>query len=66
MQTVREFSASRRLEVPTLSAFGIDEAGYKAAMSQMAEDAVRSGAPGNNPKIADQKDITDLFQKAWA
>jgi alcohol dehydrogenase class IV len=60
------YEYNRRLEVPTLSAFGIDEAGYKAAMSQMAEDAVRSGAPGNNPKIADQKDITDLFQKAWA
>lgn len=60
------YDYNRRLEVPTLSGFGIEEAKYKAAMSQMAEDAVRSGAPGNNPKIADQKDITDLFQKAWA
>lgn len=60
------YEYNSRLEVPTLSGFGIDEAAYQAAMAQMAEDAVRSGAPGNNPKIADQNDITDLYQKAWA
>ena len=60
------YDYNSRLDVPTLSSFGIDEGAYRAAMGQMAEDAVRSGAPGNNPKIADQKDITDLYQKAWA
>ncbi len=55
-----------RLEVPSLSQFGLNEAAYFAAVDQMAEDAVRSGAPALNPKIADQKDITDLYRNVWA
>ena len=60
------FDYNERLDVPSLSGFGISEPDYEAAIDQMAEDAIRSGAPGNNPKIPDHNDITDLFQKAWA
>ena len=39
---------------------------YAAAQAAMAADALRSGAPALNPKIADQTQITDLYKKAWA
>ena len=39
---------------------------YVAAQAAMAADALRSGAPALNPKIADQTQITDLYKKAWA
>ena len=60
------YDYNHRLEVPTLAEFGIDAPSYEAAQPAMAEDAVRSGAPANNPRIADQSEITDLYQKAWA
>jgi alcohol dehydrogenase class IV len=60
------YEYNERLEVPSLSKFGIDAQAYHDAQQAMAEDAVRSGAPGNNPRIADINDITDLYQKAWA
>jgi len=49
-----------------MSAFGIDAGAYAAAQAAMAADALRSGAPALNPKIADQTQITDLYKKAWA
>ncbi len=60
------YDYNHRLEVPTLAEFGIDAQGYASAQMAMAEDAVRSGAPANNPRVADQNEITDLYQKAWA
>lgn len=55
-----------RLDVPTLSGFGIDKGAYFAAADHMAEDAVRSGAPNNNPRVGTTQDIKDLFEEAWA
>mgnify|MGYP000147123141 FL=1 len=57
---------NEHLEVPSLSEFGINQTEYLTAVSQMAEDAVRSGAPANNPRIPDTQEITDLFEEAWA
>jgi alcohol dehydrogenase class IV len=60
------YAYNTRLEVPKMSAFGIDAGAYVAAQAAMAADALRSGAPALNPKIADQTQITDLYKKAWA
>ena len=60
------YAYNTRLEVPKMSAFGIDAGAYAAAQAAMAADALRSGAPALNPKIADQTQITDLYKKAWA
>ena len=54
-----------RLDVPSLSGFGIDHAAYSNAAGQMADDAVRSGAPANNPRVGSVEEITDLFHEAW-
>jgi len=55
-----------RLDVPTMSGFGIDKDAYTAAAAHMAEDAVRSGAPNNNPRVGSAQEITDLYHEAWA
>jgi alcohol dehydrogenase class IV len=60
------YEYNNRLEVPTMSAFGIDMNAYVSAQAAMAGDAVRSGAPAHNPRVADQSDIIDLYKKAWA
>ena len=59
------YDYNARLEVPTLSGFGLDLDRYTQKQAAMADDALRSGAPNHNPRVPDQQDIIDLFQKAW-
>ncbi len=59
------YAMNAQLDVPSLSGFGIDHAAYSEATAQMAEDAVRSGAPANNPRVGSVEEITDLFHEAW-
>ena len=60
------YAYNDRLDVPTLSGFGVNKAAYFAAADQMAQDAVRSGAPNNNPRVGTTQEIKDLFEEAWA
>ena len=60
------FAYNDRLEVPSMQAFGIDGNAFSDALEQMAEDALRSGAPNNNPRIADKDEIIALFLQAWS
>ena len=54
------------LDVPSLSGFGIQKAEYFSATKQMAEDALRSGAPNNNPRIGNEQQIIELYTEAWS
>jgi alcohol dehydrogenase class IV len=54
------------LEVPTLAEFGVDKAQYEGLLANMAEQALASGSPGNNPKIPVLNDIIALYRKVWA
>ena len=56
----------RDLRVPTPSAFGISESKWNALLPVMAEQALASGSPANNPRIAERDDIIDLYEKVWA
>ena len=60
------YAYKNRLEVPSMLAFGIDQGAFADALDQMAEDALRSGAPNNNPRIADKEEIISLFLQAWS
>src|SRR5690348_14752477 len=42
---------NRDLSVPTPAAYGIDEAAWTGKMALMAEQALASGSPGNNPRV---------------
>ena len=53
------------LAVPTLAAFGVEKAQYDTLLANMAEQALASGSPGNNPKIPALNDIIELYRKVW-
>jgi len=53
------------LEVPTLAEFGVEKAQYDALLVNMAEQALASGSPNNNPTIPSLKDIIGLYTKVW-
>lgn len=57
---------NERLAVPTMSEFGIDRRDFETALEQMADDALRSGAPNHNPRVPGKQEIVDLFLQAWA
>lgn len=58
--------ANRDLSVPTPKSYGIDEARWTELLPLMAEQALASGSPGNNPRIPDAATIQTLYRQAWA
>lgn len=56
----------RDLNVPTPSEFGIDAQLWQQSLALMAQQALDSGSPNNNPRIPNAAEITDLYQKVWA
>lgn len=57
---------NRDLAVPSPKAFGIDETRWQELMPVMAQQALASGSPGNNPRVPDADTIQDLYREAWA
>jgi alcohol dehydrogenase class IV len=55
----------RDLGIPTLDGFGIDESHFHRVMQRMAEDALESGSPANNPRLATADEICDLYRAAF-
>jgi alcohol dehydrogenase class IV len=56
---------NRELGVPTPAAFGIDEATWTAKLPLMAQQALASGSPGNNPRVPDADEIVSLYNEVW-
>jgi alcohol dehydrogenase class IV len=52
---------NRRLEVPTPHAYGIAAADWQALTATMADQALASGSPANNPRVPDRAAIIDLY-----
>jgi alcohol dehydrogenase class IV len=52
------------LQIPSLSGLGIDVAKFESVVSKMADDAIASGSPGNNPRKATAEEIVKLYRKA--
>lgn len=53
------------LLVPTLAEFGIEKPAFEGLLSLMADQALASGSPSNNPRIPDKEKIIDLYKKVW-
>ena len=53
------------LEVPSPRVYGIEQAAYSEATTTMAEQALASGSPANNPRIPSQQEIEQLYQRVW-
>lgn len=54
------------LSVPTPKSYGISEARWTELLPLMAEQALASGSPNNNPRIPDAAEIQALYREAWA
>lgn len=54
------------LAVPSPCAYGLDKKRWDELLPLMAEQALASGSPGNNPRIPDAKTIIDLYSRVWA
>jgi alcohol dehydrogenase class IV len=53
------------LSVPTPSGFGIKEADWNSKMPLMAEQALASGSPNNNPRVPNASEIVALYRAVW-
>ena len=63
VDSVKELIAD--LEIPTLRGLGLDKKKLEALAQKMAEDAIASGSPGNNPRIATREEIAKLYMEAY-
>jgi alcohol dehydrogenase class IV len=57
---------NQELDVPTPGVFGIDKAEWDAKLPLMAEQALASGSPGNNPRVPTAEEIVSLYQVVWS
>ena len=53
------------VEVPRPSTYGIDEAKWDSLIPLMAEQALASGSPGNNPVVPTTDEIADLYRSVF-
>ncbi len=54
----------KELEIPPLSQLGVNKEKLDAVVEKMAHDAIASGSPGNNPRIASEEEIISLYYQA--
>ena len=53
------------LQVPTPASFGISNEEWRQAIPTMAQQALNSGSPANNPRIPNAEQIAELYQGVW-
>ena len=53
------------LSVPTPKSYGIDKSIWNDLLPLMAEQALASGSPDNNPRVPDSVTIQALYREAW-
>ena len=56
---------NRELKVPTPAEFGIDGGVWESKLELMAEQALGSGSPINNPRVPDAGEIVALYREVW-
>jgi alcohol dehydrogenase class IV len=57
---------NRDLAVPSPHNYGIDAARYEELLPVMANQALASGSPANNPRIPTADEIIDLYRRVYA
>jgi len=57
---------NRDLAVPTPAAFGIDPVAWNAKKALMADQALASGSPANNPRVPAHEEIVRLYDAVWS
>ncbi len=56
---------TKDVNIPSLKALGVDEKKLVQLAPQMAEDAIASGSPGNNPRQPTREEIIELYKAAY-
>ena len=56
---------NKDLSVPSPPEYGIDEGAWNAKLELMAEQALGSGSPNNNPRVPSKAEIIALYQEVW-
>jgi alcohol dehydrogenase class IV len=56
---------NRDVDIPTLRGLNIPEDRYQSLLDKMAADALASGSPANNPRVANAKEIIELYRKIY-
>jgi alcohol dehydrogenase class IV len=53
------------LSVPGPREFGVSEEDWFGSLELMAQQALDSGSPANNPRVPDQSEIIQLYRQIW-
>ncbi len=53
------------LDVPSPKDYGIDEKQYFSLLTTMAEQALASGSPNNNPRVPSIEEMAALYKQVW-
>ncbi len=64
---VKELKAlNKEFEVPSPSSYGIDAGKWENLLPLMAEQALGSGSPANNPRVPTAEEIVALYREVWS
>lgn len=58
-------AVNRDLNVPSPCSYGIGPERWTSLLPLMAEQALASGSPANNPRVPDAQTIEALYREAW-
>ena len=53
------------LDVPTPHRYGLDPDRWTSLLPLMAEQAIASGSPANNPRVPDAGEVVQLYRQVW-
>ena len=53
------------LHVPSLAEFGVEKDDYFSKIEIMAEQAIASGSPNNNPRGATKEELVEIYKQVW-
>jgi alcohol dehydrogenase class IV len=56
---------NKDLSVPTPAEYGIDQEAWSGKMALMAQQALASGSPANNPRVPSADEIVGLYREVW-
>ncbi|WDS35603.1 iron-containing alcohol dehydrogenase [Pseudoxanthomonas sp.] len=59
------YDINAELQVPTLEEFGAIHDRFFELLPTMAEQALASGSPGNNPRVPSADEIIDIYKTLW-
>ena len=54
----------KKLEIPSLTLLGVTREKLEPLVGKMADDAIASGSPANNPRLAERDEIIRLYYQA--